>query len=251
MKRLNKYTVTLWLSAALILPGASADAVPLGTVDIYRSGHGANTGVNVWAGGLSGTEMYAGVYMLQKTGGTGAGLYWPNGTIGAMCMEPEQPAPDFGTTYNVEVPADNYNPVLSEFLGTAKADYLGELWGRYYDPSWQQAGPYSPSENNAASAFATAVWEIVYENEPISPLLWDVSTDGSPGINGFASLGADAGLSNSWLHSLDGTGPKATLAVFTHANGQNFLVQVPEPTTIALFGLGGMFSIMRRRRRTA
>ncbi|MCH8193093.1 MAG: PEP-CTERM sorting domain-containing protein, partial [Planctomycetes bacterium] len=48
---------------------------------------------------------------------------------------------------------------------------------------------------------------------------------------------------------LDGTGPKASLAVFTQDGNQNYVVAVPEPTTIALLGLGGIMSLARKRRR--
>lgn len=232
----------------LALPGlVSAD--PLGTVDIYKAGFGANAAIDVWGGGLAGPEMYAGVYMLQKTADTGAGAIWPNSQLVGFCIEAEEPSFPTTQTYTVDTPEHNYSPVLNEYMGVDKANYLSELWGRYYDPSWAGLGSHSTTENMEASAFAAAIWEIVYEDVPVSSLLWDVGSDGTPGVAGFSSLQANSALANSWLHSLDGTGPKANLAVFTNQGAQNFLVQVPEPTTLALFGLGGCFSVMRRRRR--
>jgi hypothetical protein len=231
----------------LTLP-ALGSANPLGTVDIYEAGHGANQTIDIYGGGLAGEEMYAGVYMLQKTGDTGAGAIWPNSLLTGFCIEAEEPSLPTTHTYSVELPENNYNPVLNEFLGVQKANYLSELWGRYYDASWSGLGSHTAVENEEASAFAAAVWEIVYEDVPVSSLLWDVSTDGTPGAAGFSSFQANAGMANSWLHSLDGTGPKANLAVFSNQGAQNFIVQVPEPATLALLGLGGVMSVIRRRR---
>jgi hypothetical protein len=240
------------MGVCLLAFPALVNADSLGTVDIYKMGHGANTAIDVWGGGLAGPEMYAGVYMLQKTADTGAGVLWPNTQLVGFCIEAEEPSYPTTQTYSVDTPEHNYSPILNETMGIQKANYLSELWGRYYDPSWAGLGSHTTTENTQASAFAAAIWEIVYEDVPVSPLLWNVNADGTAGIGGFSSLQADGALANSWLHSLDGTGPQANLAVFTNQGAQNFLVQVPEPTTVALFGLGGFLSIMRRRKhRTA
>lgn len=247
---MKKYTAKhLVLGALLLIPPTLVCADPIGTVDIYKAGKGANYAIDIYGGGLAGEEVYAGVYMLQKIDGTGAGNLWPNDQLVGFCIEAEEPSLPTIETYTVDTPDHNYNPVLNEVMGPVKSDYLSELWGRYYDPAWAGVGGHTGSENLYASAFAAAVWEIVYEDVPVSPLLWDVSTDNTPGVAGFSSYQASASIANSWLHSLDGTGPKANLAVFTNQGAQNFLVQVPEPTTLALFGLGGLMSVVRRRRR--
>ena len=146
-------------------------------------------------------------------------------------------------------PENVFNGLLNETFGEEKADALSELWGRYYDPAWEGTGSFSYQENNDAAAFGAAVWEIIYEDLPSSSLGWDVTTDGTAGIPGFAASGLDETLANNWLHSLDGTGPKASLAAFTNDGNQNYLVAVPEPTTIALLGLGGALSLIRKRKR--
>lgn len=242
---------TLLCGICLFSLPALLTASTLGTVDIYEAGHGANQVIDVYGGGLAGEEMYAGVYMLQKTGDTGAGAIWPNSLLTGFCIEAEEPSLPTTHTYSVELPENNYNPVLNEFLGVQKASYLSELWGRYYDASWSGLGSHTAGQDQEAAAFAAAVWEIVYEDVPVSSLLWDVGTDGTPGIAGFSSFQANAGLANSWLHSLDGTGPMANLAVFSNQGAQNFIVQVPEPATVALLGLGGIMSVIRRRRQCA
>ena len=67
----------LLCGALLVSLPTLLNATPLGTVDIYEAGNGANEVIDVYGGGLAGEEMYAGVYMLQKTGDTGAGAIWP------------------------------------------------------------------------------------------------------------------------------------------------------------------------------
>ena len=237
------------LGAIFTLPVLPVDASPLGTVDIVRSGHGAGRTIDVFGSTWSGVQGHAGVYMLEKTASSGAGDIWANGAIGGFCIELEEPAPNVTTTYDVENTSNAYNGFLDEVLGAAKADALSELWGRYYSSSWEGAGGFTWAQNNEAAAFATAVWEIVYEDLPADVTDWDVGHDDKRGSPWFGSHQVDSTLANSWLHSLDGSGPKASLAVFTQDGNQNYLVAVPEPTTIALLGLGGILSLARKRRR--
>ncbi len=227
-----------------VLPCA-VEAYPVNTVEIVNTGTAASEVVSVWGGGLSGVDVYAGVYTLDKTNGTGEGKLWPNGTISAFCTELSQAAPEITSKYDV-IPLDK-GP-LSAVMGAQKAGYISELWGRYYDPSWTGDGPFTWLQNAQAAAFATAIWEIVYENLPVSPLKWDVKIDGTLGAGGFSTNFGGAAIANNWLHSLDGTGPMANLRVFSYNGSQDYIAQVPEPATVALLGLGGILSLMRRRR---
>ena len=72
--------------------------------------------------------------------------------------------------------------------------------------------------------------------------------DGTIGIGGFRASYLDSVAANNMLHSLDGTGPRADLRVFSYNGKQDYVVAVPEPATIALLGLGGLFSMMRRKK---
>jgi len=217
------------------------------TVDIVHDGYGAYDAVTVWGGGEYGSTVAAGVYSLNKTGDSGTGATWRNGPIAGFCVELNQASPSVTTRYAVGMPDDMINSYLGDSVGTAKANALRELWGRYYDPRWAQGGGSSEG-NRQAAAFAAAVWEITYENAPGAGPRYDVTIDGTTGAGGFQALNVDADLANRWLQSLDGRGPKADLRVFTNCGSQNFLVAVPEPATIVLLGAGGLCSLIHRRR---
>lgn len=248
MKTSNS-TAILGIAFVFILPCLPVGATSLGTVDIVRTGHGASRSITVFGGGLEADLVETGVYMLHKSASTDAGDIWPDGPLAAFCIELEEPAPNYTATYDVVAPENVFNGFLNETFGVGKADALSELWGRYYDPAWEGSGSFTYQQNNEAAAFGAAVWEIIYEDLPNSSLDWDVTMDSAPGLGGFAASGFDEALANDWLHSLDGTGPKASLAAFTNDGNQNYLVAVPEPTTIALLGLGGIFSLARKRKR--
>lgn len=234
----------LCAAISLALP-CVAKAYILGTADIEHSGYGAKDVITVWGGGYSGTNVYGGVYMLDKTGGTGEGNLWPNGQIGSFCIELNENSPGSPLQYDVVMPEYVYNSFLVSYMGTAKADYLRELWGRFQLPEWADGGPYSSYENSTAEAFAAAVWEIVYEDLPASPLNYDVT------VGAFQAENADTSLANYFLHQLTGSGPMADLRAFVYQGKQDFLVEVPEPTTIALLGISGLLSLLRRRRNIA
>jgi len=223
-----------------VLPGA-ANAYIVDTVEVVNTGLGANELIGVWGDGLDGssTGVYAGVYNLEKTSGTGDGKLWADGLIGAFCAELSEPAPVVTTKYSVTSLDDAY--------GTKKAVYISELWGRYYDASWAGDGPFNWQQDSEAAAFATALWEIVYED---SPLKWDVKVDATWDGSGFRTDFGGATIANKYLYSLDGTGPMADLRVFSYGGSQDYIAQVPEPTTVVLFGLGSL-GLLRRKRKTA
>ena len=227
----------------VVLPGA-ANAYTVNTVEVVNTSLGANELISVWGGGLDGSveSVYAGIYNLEKTYGTGEGKIWADGQIGAFCAELSEPTPEITSKYSVVS--------LGDTFGTGKADYISELWGRYYDPSWTGDGPFTWLQDSKAAAFATALWEIIYEDLPGSSLKWDVKVDSTWGGNGFRTDFGGATIANNLLHSLDGTGPMADLRVFSYNGCQDYIAQVPEPTTIALLGLGGL-SLLRRKRKKA
>lgn len=257
--RTRIHSTIICMAIFLALPCVT-EACLIDTIDIAHTDFGAYGPAQVWAAGFEGKLSSAGVYMLDKTAGTGDGNIWRNGQIPGFCMELEEVAPDDTHTYQVLMPEDAYNGFLGEQIGLVKADYLRELWGRFYDPAWAAGGPYTDQQNSNAEAFAVAIWEIIYEDLPISPTAWDAGADGTDGDRGFSAAGFDGGwkytlsdilTANNWLHQLDGTGTKADLRALVYNGYQDYLVQVPEPASIILLGLGGVVSLMRKKKATS
>jgi len=241
---MTKSTVISILFSTLFLLTAlpyAANAYTVDSVGVVSDGLGANELISVWGDGVDGstTGVYAGVYNLEKSYGTGEGKLWSDGLIGAVCAELSEPAPEITTKYSVTS--------LEDAFGAKKAIYISELWGRYYDSSWAGDGPFNWQQDSKAAAFATAIWEIIYED---SPLKWDVTVDSTWGGSGFKTDFGGAFIANQYLDSLDGTGPMADLRVFSAGGSQDYIAQVPEPTTIVLLGLGSL-GLLRRKRKTA
>lgn len=248
MKRQTIATAVLAALAPAVLSLTTAQA---NTVDIVHDGYGASGTATFSGAGYDSAEVGAGAYLLNKTGGTGIASTWSNTKIPGFCIELQETAPKSTYSYQVMMPEDVLNSVTGTTMGTTKANYLRELWARDYDPSWAGSGPHTAQQNSAAEAFAAAVWEIVYEKLPATPLGWDVKIDGTLGAGGFRAEDLDADTANKWLHSLTGTGPKADLRAFVNQGQQDYLVAVPEPATVVLLGLGGLLSLGGGRRRHA
>ena len=255
-------TVTIFCAAVVLALPCLTEATPLGTVDIAHSGFGAVSTVRIWGGGYTGRRVYAGVYMFNKTGGTGQGDIWSDGPIGTFCIDlPESPS-NSTLTYDVAMPEEGTEPTgfLGGPMGPQKAEYLSELWGRFFDQSWvsgdevsEQQVPnrrkkFTRQQRNDAAAFAVAVWEIIYEDVPESPQGWDVTTDGTAGALGFRSYGgAITTTANEWLHTLDGTGTKTDLRGWLNDGKQDYMTAVPEPSTAVMLGLTGLVTLLHRR----
>jgi len=244
----DKKTAILIAGLVLIMV-CHATAAPVGTVDIKFSGYGAKNTVKFWGGGHEGLVGYAGVYMFEKTGGTGQGNYWDDGYLGLICIELSEFAPYYEKTYEVVFPEEAHKPTtfLGDYIGEEKADYLSELWGRFFEPDWIVGKEFTEQQKSDATAFNVAVWEIIYEDLPASPLLWDVTTDGTQGKLGFRCIWVDSDTANAMLHALDGTGPKADLRAFVYDGKQDYIIEVPEPATLVLLGLGCLVLIRKRK----
>ena len=245
MRLLNTATI-LCASIILFLPSI-VKASPVGTIDIAHTGYGAKGTLKVWGGGLDGVEGYGGVYMQTKSDGSGQGNLWPDGLVGTFCIELQETTSSSALTYDVVMLEDVYNSFIGGPIGTEKAEYLSELWGRFFDPDWMSGGSYTYQQKRDAEAFASAVWEIIYEDIPGSPSGWDVTVDGTAGDLGFRAENVNSTTANNWLHSLTGYGPKADLRAFAYEGKQDFIAQVPEPTTVCLLGLGGLFFLRKRK----
>ena len=245
-----KISVIIFATVVLLLPGESQATSSLGTVDISMTGFYAYDIMEVWAVSyIQGTTTHSGVSMLEKTDGYGEGNLWANGTIGGVCIELyEAPSNDL-LKYNVIMP-ENGPDASGGAMGYTKANYLRELWGRYYDSTWA-TNSYSEADKIFAAAFSAAVKEIVHEALPDSVFGWDVTVDGTDGDEGFRIDWDYASIANAMLYSLDGNGPMANLRVFSYDGAQDYLVEVPEPATMVLLGLGGAFGLLRRKKSAA
>ena len=222
-------------------------ATPIDSVTMTYTGFGAKSEMKIWGGGRTGLNVYAGLFMFDKTAGTGAGQLFENGIIGGFCMDLSEYVAHGSKTYEVLQPSAGPRPTtfLGDGMGQAKAAYLSELWGRYFDSAWMAGGNYTSQQNARAEAFTASVWEIIYEDMPTSPAGWDVRIDSTAGNKGFRAEKLDYTLANSWLRSLDGTGQMANLRSLSYDGAQDFLVAIPEPATAAFLAIGVLLAVSR------
>ena len=228
-----RYAAFAGVVCLLVASLATADI--LGTVTAAYTGNFTDGTIKLWGDGYpGGIEGYGGVYILNKTAGTGEGALIPDGDIWSFCIEmAEHPSGD-PVAYDVVMPSDAPLPPTHGQIGAAGQEYLRELWGRYYDTAILNQAD--------AEAFSACVWEIVYEGS--DPMAWDVSA--GPGFR--CEKLADPGKANGWLASLDGTGPKAHLRALVYEGEQDYLVEIiPEPGTLAMLALGLGGIILRRK----
>lgn len=174
----------------------------------------------------------AGCFDWTKTGGTYTGV---SGHFTAFCLEVTETIQEPNSyTYKVVPLAGGAAPdgdgLFTFPLNATQIGQMEELWGR-----WRNT--LNTSDANACGAFQIAVWEIVYDPNLILNGVGD----------SFQLTAAPAVLAQaqSYLNSIDGTGPHMTLDAFTNPNDQDQVV--PVPGTLALLGLGGLIAGRRRR----
>ena len=189
-------------------------------------------------------DTSTGEFKFTRTGGTQVGD--PSNVFYAFCIEPREFV-SAGTTYTYDFSYLEQGTTNIGGMGTAKANLIRELLGRYYPD-------FSVSlDAKHASALQIALWEIVRETSGTL----DVSTGNVQYRN---PDDADAlTLAQTYLTSLNGQGPKLTnLYALTAIGAQDVVVQVngqfeipaPEPVTSVMMGaaLIGLGLMLRRRR---
>jgi hypothetical protein len=240
-------TIKRWTVLTVIaLTCGSAWATPLGTVTARYDSYFTDGTMTVWGGGRSNLRIQGGLYWIDNdaSAATGLGTELSDGLIPVFCIDLQQGIRGGLQTYDVVRTQDAADPGTyipgGPAMGAVRADYLSELWGRYFGTA--------VSSEAAAEAFAASVWEILYEELPSKSTDWDVTIG-----PGFRATGLNSSLANAWLHSLgDDFAPRADLGALSHPLSQDFITEfpvsvVPEPLTCSLVGLGA-FALLRKRR---
>ncbi|MDD5135662.1 MAG: hypothetical protein PHP01_09685, partial [Phycisphaerae bacterium] len=173
-----------------------------------------------------------GIYSWTNQGGTGLGQFVPDW---GFCIELTQP-PVNGWQEIIplaEAPLP-IEPIYGTPMGPVKADYIRELWGRFFDSDW-----ITGADKEFAEAFNVALWEIIYETDSV----WDV-TSGA----GFHATGIQqAAVANDWLGQLTGDSAYFENNLVATNDGQDYLVLIPEPLTIAFLSIGAALILPRRK----
>jgi hypothetical protein len=237
MKRIVRSFAVAVLIGIALASTASATIVS-DVVNIQNHNNGLSDIGTIWGGGHSNLTGYTGVYSWTNAGGIGLGTEVPDW---GFCIELTQ-GPYNGWQNVIPLDEASLPAAYGTPVGTAKADYIRELWGRDFDPAWATGANKQMSE-----AFGVALWEIIYETSSA----WDVTSG-----PGFHAAGIEqAATANLWLSQLNGdTAYFANNLVATSSPfGQDYLVQlpnkqtIPEPMTVIMLGLGAL-SVVRRRK---
>ncbi|MCG3123250.1 MAG: hypothetical protein GIKADHBN_01660 [Phycisphaerales bacterium] len=172
----------------------------------------------------------AGLFQWTRTGGDHTGL---QGDFMAFCVELTEHI-GYGNSYAYTVDTVENAPTILGGMGAAKADQMRELFGRYYTPAFT----FSLGGTQAA-AMQLCVWEIAHEQT--SGL--DIAAGSAQFVNNDAAAMA---LAQSYLSSLDGTGPKDYSIYSLLSPGTQDMI-VPGPASLALAAAGLMVAGRRRR----
>ena len=188
--------------------------------------NGLYSSVSFQLNGSGGVSTSAGLFVLDYSRNNATD--WTQ--FLTFCLEPDVFLTPFSNPYAVNAVGSAGSPLYP-------AGLISELWGRYRG---------AVVNDVAAAAFQVSLWELAYGTTDLNL---------STGAFRLTSGGAVGTLASTWLSSLNGSGPMASgLVVLVNnqrmADRQDLITQnVPEPTTLALFGLGLLgFGISRRRK---
>lgn len=185
-----------------------------GTMNVIDAGDGPGTAVTYTVDGASDTS-FTGVLKWTRSAvnpGTYAGKPVAGQGFDGFCIEPDQ---EFVNLPNISYKVVDLQSAPEESsprgaLGSARADQIRELWGRF------RSG--IGSDGAKASAFQLAMWEIVMDNNH------DVNA-GAFSVD--ASAGAIKSQAQAYLDALDGSGPRANLLALTSPVDQDQVFEIP------------------------
>ena len=195
------------------------------------------------------------IYSISTVHGPENGFY-------SYCVEPEQPI-GVGHGSQFQYSFDIGSLAGSGGIDASNAALIRELFGRYSpllqnDPA--TGGFYTGGTfRTAAAALQLSIWKINLDSSTETLGSWDFSS-GLMRVNS-ANVPLEAGATKkaddvalAMLNSLTGIGPMASgLEGLRNDGVQDLLIQsVPEPSTLALLGIGaiGLLTYAWRRRRS-
>ncbi len=233
LSRYNRYamksTIFGCAAAALICSTAAHADIVEAQFDSVTPSQAVSYSLN---GGASYSNTTGGMFNWTRLGGDYAGM-GAQGNFITFCIELSQHI-SYGGQYTYDVIDLDEAPRPGVGMGTENADLLSELFGRHYDAGFN---------NTDAAAFQVAVWEIVTDG--------DLSlADGDFRVQ---DTGSFVDQAQTWLTSLDGTGPQMDLKAMSNPNAQDQVFVVPAPGALVLMagGLGLMGIGARARRKNA